>query len=217
MDWLDEAVRGAAPRALGAEQAAAEQAEAVARAVVAGSRGGAGVSRFRRFITGAALGISVLGLGVTAATAGPAVIDSAGWTPDVVSQRSFSFNDGFKLGLCEVVFSAQPDYTRDVSDEEADRRTEEARKFLTEHDWEPLIASITEGEIRAAFEEEVAQRALVLPEGNTQFPATMSIAATQLMADRVGAEFERAGYLRDGVSLAAAAGPCDGETEGATQ
>ncbi|MDQ0574032.1 hypothetical protein [Agromyces albus] len=223
MDWVDEAVEGAAPRALGAVPAAAEHAEAVARAVVAESRHRARVSRLRRFLTGAALGVSVLGLGVTAATAGPAVFDWMGWTPDVVAQRSFELKDGTELGLCEVFFSVQPYYRdHDVPDEEVDRRVEAARKFLTEHDWDSLIASITIAEIEAEYELEVERRvAFTDPasaaSGATPPPATYSMAATRVMGERVSAEFEQAGHLKHGVGLEVAAGPCDDATESPAQ
>jgi len=218
MDWVDEAVRGAAPRALGAEPAAVEQAEVVARAVVARSRERARVSRLRKFIGGSTLAIGLLGLGVTAATAGPAVIDWVGWTPDVIAQRSFDLGDGSELGLCEVFIHVDPVYRDvDVSNEEADRRTEEARRFLTEHDWDPLIASITESEIRVAYAAEVAQRSVPTSDGTMPPPASLSLVVAQLMGDRISNEFERAGYLRQGVGLEAAGGPCDGATEGPAQ
>lgn len=149
MDWVDDAVRGAAPRALGADLATAEQAEALARTVAARSRQPARVSRFRRFLTGSALGIGILGLGVTAATAGPAVFEWVGWTPDVVAQRSFTFDDRSDVGLCEVFVRVVPDY-RDPSIEKVERRTEEARQFLAEHDWDPVIESITVNEIEGS-------------------------------------------------------------------
>jgi hypothetical protein len=218
MDWLDEAVQRAVPRAFGADPAAAEQAEAIARAVVAGSGDRFRVSRLRRFMGGSALGIGLLGLGVTAAAAGPAVIEWLGWTPDVVAQRSFDLGEGSELGLCEVFIHVDPAYQDiDVSNEEADRRTEEARKFLTEHDWEPLIASITASEIESAYAEEVAQRSMPLPDGTMPPPATLSLVVSHLMGDRISDEFERAGYLRPGVGLEAAGRPCDGATEGPTQ
>lgn len=167
---------------------------------------------------GSALGIGLLGLGVTAAAAGPAVIDWLGWTPDVVAQRTFDLGDGSELGLCEVFIHVDPAHQDvDVSEEEADRRTEEARKFLTEHDWEPLIGSITEREIEAAYAAEVAQRSMPLPDGTMPPPATLSLVASKLMGDRISNEFERAGYLRPGVGLEAAGRPCYGATEGPTQ
>lgn len=224
MDRVDKVVRRAAPRALGAELAAAEQAEAVARAVVAAEiRERSRSSRLRRFLGGATLGIGILGLGVTAAAAAPAVIDWLGWTPDVVAQRSFGFGDGSGLGLCEVFIRVTPEYRQhDLSDAEVDKRTEEARRFLTEHDWEPLIASITEAEIQAAYELEVEQSVAYtdpdsIASGATPPPATYSGAAIQVMKDRISDEFSRAGHLRQGVGLEGAAGPCAGATEGPTQ
>lgn len=221
MDPVDAAVRRAAPRALGAEPAAAEQAAAVARAVVAaGTRQRLPVSRVRRFLSGAALGIGLVGLGITAAAAAPAVIDWLGWTPDVVSQRSLDVDlgDGSELGLCEVFIRVTPEYRHhDLSDAEVDKRTEEARRFLTEHDWEPLIASITEDEIQAAFAAEVEQRSVPTSDGTMQPPANMSLVVTQLMGDRVSNEFQQEGYLRQGVGLEGAAGSCAGATEGPTQ
>jgi hypothetical protein len=218
MDWVDERVRRAAPRALGAEAATAEQAEAVARAVVAAKgRELSGVSRVRRFIGGTALGIGILGLGVTAAAAAPAVIDWLGWAPDVVAQRSFEVGDGSELGLCEVFIRVTPVYSDDMSDGEVDRRTQEAREFITEHDWEPLIFSITGNEIEEAFAAEIAQRSVPTSDGTMPPPASLSLVVTQLMGERISDEFQLAGYLRHGVSLESAAGPCTGATETPTQ
>ncbi|WDH77405.1 hypothetical protein PTQ19_07545 [Microbacterium esteraromaticum] len=223
MDWFDEAVGQAAPPALGADPAAAAQADALARSVASVLRQRRLGSRVRRILTGSALSLGIIGLGVTAATAAPAVIDWFGWTPDIVAQRSFQLEDGTSLGLCEVFIGVEPYYDNDdVPDEEIDRRTEEARKFLTEHDWDPLIASITTAEIEAAYELEVERRVAFtdpasIASGATPPPATYSIAATRVIADRVNAEFRRAGHLIDSVSLQFGAGPCDGATEGPTQ
>ena len=223
MDWFDEAVRHAAPPALGADPATAAEAEAFARSVVGGLRERRLGSRLRRIIAGSVLSVGIVGLGVTAATAGPAVIDWMGWTPDVVAQRSFELKDGTELGLCEVFFSVQPYYRdHDVPAEEVDRRTEAARKFLTEHEWDALIASITTDEIEAAYELEVEERVAFtdpasIASGATPPPATYSLAVTRVMRDRVSAQFEQAGYLIDGVALAFAARPCDGATEGSAQ
>ncbi|MCD2443702.1 hypothetical protein LQ757_15585 [Agromyces sp. SYSU K20354] len=222
MDWLDEAVRHAAPPALGSDPAAAEHAKATARAVLAQAPRRS--TFLRKLLAGSALGIGIVGLGVTAATAGPAVIDWLGWTPDVVAQRSFELQDGSDLGLCEVFIRVEPYYgDPDVPAEVVDRRTEEARAFLTEHDWDPLIASITAEEIEAEYQLEVEQRVAFtdpdsIASGATPPPATYSIAATRVMADRVSVEFERAGFRVDEVGLAFAAGPCEGGTaEGAAQ
>lgn len=215
MDWVDDAVRGAAPRALGADLATAEQAEALARTVAARSRQPARVSRFRRFLTGSALGIGILGLGVTAATAGPAVFEWVGWTPDVVAQRSFTFDDRSDVGLCEVFVRVVPDY-RDLSIEKVERRTEEARQFLAEHDWDPVIESITVNEIEAALDAERAQREAITTHSMTPPPATISVEASRLMANRIIEEFERAGHMQPGVSIESA-GHCGDTTQGPTQ
>lgn len=223
MDWVDVVVRQATPPALGADPALAAEAEALALSVVVGLRKRRPGSRLRRILAGSALGVGIVGLGVTAATAGPAVIDWMGWTPDLVAQRSFEWKGGTDLGLCEVFFSVQPQYReREVPDEEVDRRTEAARKFLAERDWDPLIASITIAEIEAEYDREVERRvAFTDPasaaSGATPPPATLTMAATRVMGERVSAEFEQAGHLRHGVGLEVAAGPCDGATEGPTQ
>lgn len=223
MDWFDEAVRQAAPPALGADPAAAAQADALARSVASELRQRRLGSRVRRILAGSALSLGIIGLGVTAAAAAPAVIDWFGWTPDIVAQRSFQLEDGTSLGLCEVFIGVEPYYeNNDVPDEEIDRRTEEARKFLTEHDWDPLIASITNAEIEAEYELEVERRVAFtdpasIASGATPPPATYSSAATRVMADRVNAEFRRAGYPIESVSLQFGAGPCDGATEGPTE
>lgn len=222
MDWFDEAVRQAAPPALGADPAAAAQADALARSVASELRQRRLGSRVRRILAGSALSVGIIGLGVTAAAAAPAVIDWFGWTPDIVAQRSFQLEDGTSLGVCEVFIGVEPYYEGSVSDEEVDRRTEEARKFLTEHDWDPLIASITNAEIEAEYKLEVERRVAFtdpasIASGTTPPPATYSSAATQAIADRVNAEFRQAGYPIDSVSLQFGAGPCDGASESPAQ
>ena len=217
MDWLDEAVRHAAPSALGSDPATAREAEATARAVLAEAPQRTGPSSLRRISAGSAVGLSILGFGVTAATAGPAVVDWLEWTPDVVAQRSFDLGDGSALGLCEVFIRVTPEYRHDLPDDEVDRRVEEAREFLTEHDWEPLISSISERAIEAAFAAEVAQRSTPMIDGTMPPPATLSLVVGELMSHRVVDKFERAGHLRQGVGLEAAGGPCDGATEGPTR
>lgn len=222
MDWFDEAVRQAAPPALSADPAAAAHADALASSVASELRQRRLGSRVRRILAGSALSVGIIGLGVTAATGAPAVIDWFGWSPDVVAQRSFQLEDGTSLGLCEVFIGVEPYYEGNVSDKEVDRRTEEARKFLTEHDWDPLIASITTAEIEAQYKLEVERRVAFtdpagIAPGATPPPATYSTAATRVIADRVSAEFRRAGHPIESVSLQFGAGPCEGATEGPAQ
>ncbi|MFF2272099.1 hypothetical protein ACFVTX_07485 [Agromyces sp. NPDC058136] len=221
MDWLDDAVRQAAPPSLGADATTAELARATARAVVDTTPRRAGFAR--RLFAGFAIGAGALSVGVTAAVAAPAVADWLGWTPDVVAERSFELPDGIDLGSCEVFIRVAPDYQDpEVPVAEVDRRVESARAFLAEHDWDPLLAAITAEEIEAAYLEEVERRTAFtdpdsIASGETPPPATYSMTATQLMSDRIGAEFERAGHLEPGVSLEGAAEPCSGASEGAAQ
>ncbi|WP_157007263.1 hypothetical protein [Agromyces laixinhei] len=217
MDWLDEVVRESAPPALGSSPGVRDRVVAVAvDAVSRRERPPSWRSRLRNAGVGAGLGFGVLALGVGAAAAAPAVIDWLGWTPDVVAQRTFDLDDGTELGLCEVFIRVTPVYGT-TPDEEVDRRAESARRFLTTHDWDPVIASITAAEIRAEFERDQAQRESVTTDTVTPPPATLSGAATSLISDRIGAEFERAGHLQDGVSLEGAAGPCTAENDGAAE
>jgi hypothetical protein len=145
------------------------------------------------------------------------MFDWVGWTPDVVAQRSFDLGEGgAELGLCEVLIRVVPDYGG-VSNEEAVRRTEEARKFLAENDWEPLLASISESEIQTAVAAEDAERSTPFANGTMPPPTSLSIVVAQLMADRISNAFEEAGHRRTGVSMETVAGPCDGATERATQ
>jgi hypothetical protein len=213
-DWLDEAVRRGAPGPLGAEPVAANEAVAVAHAVVAAQRTGRKrMSRRGAFLGGAALSLGILGLGVTAAAAAPAVIEWFGWTPDIVAQRSFDFGRD-DLGLCTVYIGAEPVYRHvDVTDEEADRRTEEARRFLTQRDWRPLLESITESDIQAEYTRSMIRYDEFIAEGGEWSPPTISQAATAVISHRFSEEFERAGHLREGVSLSFGAGPCSDATE----
>ncbi|WP_448811731.1 hypothetical protein [Agromyces bauzanensis] len=217
MDWLDEAVREAAPPALGSSPGTREHAETVAKETATHrARPRARRPRSGKLAGGIALGLGILGLGIGAAAASPSVIEWLGWTPDIIAQRTFDLGDGAELGLCEVFVRVTPEYGA-VPDEEADRRTEAARQFLTDHDWDPVIESITASEIQAALERETTQRESIATDTVTPPPATLSGAATGLIADRISAEFEGAGHLQPGVSLEATAGPCTGASEGAAQ
>lgn len=216
MDRFNEILRNAAPPSLGANPATAECAQATARAVLADASRRNRFPRLRKIIAGSALSIGILGLGATAAVAGPAVAVWLNWTPDIVAQQSFDLGQGSELGLCEVFIRVAPEYGT-VSDQEADRRTKEARTFLTEHDWEPLMASITDQDIEAAFAVATDRRSRPMTDGTMPPPATLSRSATGLMFERFTTEFEQAGQLGDGVSLEAAAGPCGDASEGSTQ
>lgn len=214
MDWFDEVVREAAPPEVGSSPGVRERALLVATEAVAGrDRLGSWRSRLGRLAGGTGIGFAVLAVGVGAAAASPAVIDWLGWSPAVVAQRTFELGDGNELGLCEVFIRVAPEYGV-VSDEETDRRTEAARRFLTEHDWDPLIASITAKEIQAEFEQHQARRDAIATDEVAPPPATLSGAATKLISYRIGTEFDRAGHLQDGVALESAAGPCTGEDDG---
>ena len=81
-----------------------------------------------------------------------AVIDLVGL--ERISSRNVasSLKDGTSLGLRSLHRRGADHRKDDVTDEEVDRRTEEARNFLTEHEWDALIASITTDEIEAEYE-----------------------------------------------------------------
>lgn len=217
-DWLDEVVRRSAPRALGEQPVAEAEAVGVARAVATAERNRRRrMPRPCRFIGGAALSLGILGLGVTAAAAAPAIVEWLGWTPDIVAERTFDFGRR-DIGLCTVYIGAEPVYRHvDVTDEEADRRTEEARRFLTEHDWRPLLDSITESDVQAEYTRMAILRSEPMDDGTMPPPATFSLAATEVIHDRIAEKFEQGGYLREGVSLSAGAGPCSGATESPTR
>lgn len=213
-DWLDEAVRRGAPGPLGAEPVVANEAVAVAHAVVAAQRTRRKrMSRRGAFLGGAALSLGILGLGVTTAAAAPAVFEWFGMTPDLVAQRTFDFGDD-ELGLCSTYVMVDPIY-RDVDapDEEVDRRTEEARRFLTEHDWRPHLESITEGDIRAEHARLLVQRSELIESGGEAWPVTMDEAAMRVIGGRIRNEFEQAGYAKEGVSLTFGTDPCSDATE----
>ncbi|BDZ64861.1 hypothetical protein [Agromyces mangrovi Wang et al. 2018] len=212
MDWLDDVVRDATPRELGATVGAKALAESIALSAVAEANATSRRSGMRKVAGGLGIGIGVLAVGVGAAAAAPVVVDWLGWTPDIVAQRTFDLEGGPTLGLCEVYMRVIPDYSRDVTDDEVDRRTEAARVFLTDHDWDPLIASITAAEIQNELTRDQEQREAATTETMTPPPATLSGAATRLISMRVSQELDRAGYLQPGVALESAAGPCTGES-----
>ena len=216
MDWLEQAVRDSAPRRLEADTSAREYAIAVAResarlqAATRPTR-----PRTKRIVAGMTLGLGVLGLGVGAAVAATPVIDWLGWNPDVVAQRSFELGDGAQLGLCEVYIRVTPEYGS-LPNDEVDRRTEAARAFLTDHDWQSAVDSITAAEIQAEYERDQARREVRVTDTPPP-PAKLSAAATTLIADRITEDFDRAGYLQPGVALEAAAQSCDDAPESSTQ
>lgn len=215
MDDLDELVRGAAPRGLGEVAEAADQARLLAQTVAIESRGIRAGKRFHKVFAGFAIGIGIVGVGVTAATAGPSMLAWVGWAPEAAVQRSFSIVEGDTT--CQVVARVLPEY-RNVSDAEADRRTAEARVFLTQFDWDRAVESITAAEVDAAFMREQEQRAQLIAEaestGVTPPPAvSRSLVAADLMAEKIQSAFHDGGYLRQGTSLEMAA-ECAGTSDG---
>lgn len=215
MDELDELVRGAAPRGLGDETGAADRARFLAQTVAIESKGVRPGARLRKVFAGVAIGIGIVGVGVTAATAGPSMLAWVGWAPEAAVQRSFSIVEGDTT--CQVVARVLPEY-RNVSDAEADRRTAEARVFLTQFDWERAVESITVAEVDAAYAREQERRAPLIAEaestGATPPPAvSRGLVAADLMAERVQSAFDDGGYLRQGTSLEMAA-ECAGTSDG---
>jgi len=212
MDLIEEVVRRAAPPSLADRSEVSAGATALALEMVATRAGAVQRSRPRpRHVVAAfLLGLGLLGGGVTAAVAGPALFSWLGWIPDAVAQRTFDLGDGTDIELCEVSLRVIAQYGT-VSNSEADQQAEEARAFLATHDWDPLIAAITASDIEDAYAIDVERREQSELESGIAPPAaTYSGAVTRLMFTLISAEFERAGFLRDGVSLEAAAGPCSG-------
>jgi len=206
MDDIDELVRRAAPPALGSDPGNAAQARAIARAV-------ADERRPRRFRLRSGLGIAVLsiglvGVGTTAAVAGPALLSWVGWAPDAAVQRTFELSAGREVGLCAVVARVVPEYGGQLSDAEVNERTEQAREFLAGYDWSPLVAAVTAQDIEAGLVEEQAERQAlkdrIAAEGGNpgDVPdADRGIVASTLMSDEMSRVFEEAGHLAGGVSL----------------
>ncbi|WP_175115966.1 hypothetical protein [Plantibacter sp. MCCC 1A11337] len=149
---------------------------------------------------------------MSAAAAAPAVLDWVGWAPEATVQRSFDIGeDG---AVCQLVARVVPEH-RNISTAEADRRTQEARVFLTEYDWDSVVASITEADIDTELTIEQARRAelarIAEVNGTTPPPAaTPESVAGNLMATKIFDAFEHAGFLRTGTSVELA-GNC-GET-----
>lgn len=221
-DRIDELVRSSAPVGLGADATAAEQSRMVARSIAADPP--APQRRVRKrpqaWTVGLLLGVGVFGVGATAAVAGPAIFEWAGWTPDAAAQRSFTLADGTAIGPCEVVARVDADYGS-LERAVADQRTDEAREFLNAHDWSSAVASITAEEIAAAVTTENAQRAAAaetaIAEGRpTPPPASDGLVASMLMGDRITAALEDAGYLDGGVSISVT-GYCGAAPTGAAQ
>lgn len=206
MDEIDELVRRAAPPALGSHPVNAAEARAIARAIADERR-----PRYVRLRSGvgvALLSIGLVGVGTTAAVAGPALLSWVGWTPDAAVQRTFELSAGGDVGLCTVVARVVPEYGARLSDPEVEERTEKAREFMAGYDWSPVVATITAEDIEAGLVEEQAERQALKDriEADGGNPADVPEpdrggVATGLMVDEVSQVFDEAGHLAGGVSL----------------
>ncbi|NYF16518.1 hypothetical protein HDC37_001343 [Microbacterium sp. AK009] len=191
---VETLVQKAKPVALADEPTVLAEAVALARLAAAHRQ----PVRRGSTVLGLWLGVGLLALGGTAAVAAPAFVEWARFTPDAATQRTFYTESGSVLGDCEVVARVVPVYrVPGVPNAEAERRTEEARRHLASHDWDSVIASITEDDLAEALAEE-----------QQRDPNATALAVNgQLMGDRISNEFFRAGYDRPGVSLEVA-GTC---------
>lgn len=158
-----------------------------------------------------ALALGLLGVGATAAVAGPGLAEWAGWVPDASAQRTFTVDENSTLGPCKVV--ARVVQEGGVPDELAAERTESARHFLASHDWDAAVASITAEDIATELAAERERRASLSREGVEPPEASAGLVASLLMGDRIREEFMHAGHLQPGVSLEMS-GRCEGSTEG---
>jgi hypothetical protein len=210
VERLDDAIRGAAPRPLGADPVIAAESQELARVIARITKRRVGAGRWRRILGGSVIGAGLFGVGVTAAVAGPALFEWVGWTPDAVVQRTFTIADGSPLGLCEVVARVVPE--GGVPDATAEKRTEDARRFLGEHEWGPVVSSITAEEIANELAAEESRRANMAAGGASPPPVSAGVVASRMMGERIFEEFDRAGHMQPGVSLELG-GHCDGEPE----
>lgn len=209
VERLDDVVRRGAPSALGEDPLLVVEAEQVAReiAAMARTRG----RRARQVFAASALALGLLGVGATAAVAGPGLAEWAGWVPDASAQRTFTINENATLGPCKVV--ARVVQEGGVPDKLAAERTEAARHFLASHDWDAAVASITAEDIAAELAAERERRAGPNLDGVEPPEVSTGLVASLLMGDRIREEFMHAGHLQPGVSLEMS-GRCDGSTEG---
>lgn len=214
MERLDDAIRRAAPRPLGADPAIAAESRELARALVRTGNLRGAARRWRRMLGGSLIGAGFFGVGVTTAVAGPALFEWIGWTPDAVVQRTFTIADGSPLGLCEVVARVVPE--TGVPEATARKRTEDARRFLGEHEWGPVVSSITAEDIANELAAEESRRANMVAGGASPPPVSAGIVASRMMGERIFEEFDRAGHIQPGVSIEMG-GHCDAEPESPAQ
>lgn len=208
-EQIDDAVRRAAPPPLGADGALRAEARQVGRAVAAFRRP---PGPWHGVFAASVLAAGLLGVGVTGAVAGPAMIDWVGWVPDAAVQRTFTIAQGTPLGPCEVV--ARVVQEGGVAEDVAAARAESARRFLARHDWDALTASITAEDIADELAAEEARRGKVTSDGTQPPAASPGLAASQLMGELLREEFVDAGHLQPGVSLEMS-GRCGTPAEGA--
>ncbi|WBM79873.1 hypothetical protein KIV56_17150 [Cryobacterium breve] len=143
--------------------------------------------RHRRFSIGA-IGVGVVLLAGTGASALPGIIEWAPWTPDIVVDRAFPISDGTGLTGCVIVMRVDPDYT--TGDGNTDAHVANARAFLQGHDWSTIEATL--GEV-SAFD-----RVALARQGETEAGRL-----TGEVTEQIAQVMTQAGYLGHGVALSA--------------
>ncbi|MEB0306845.1 hypothetical protein QN345_16210 [Cryobacterium sp. 10I1] len=143
--------------------------------------------RHRRFVIGG-IGVGVVLLAGTGASALPGLIEWAPWAPDIVLDRAFPVSDGTGLTGCVIVMRVEPDYA--TGDENTDAHVADARAFLQGHDWSTIEATLRQ---RSAFDWLALAR-----QGKTEAGSL-----TGEVTEQIAQAMTQAGYLGHGVALSA--------------
>ncbi|TFB83630.1 hypothetical protein E3O44_17315 [Cryobacterium algoricola] len=143
--------------------------------------------RHRRFVIGG-IGVGVVLLAGTGASALPGIIEWAPWAPDVVLDRAFPISDGTGLTGCVIVMRVEPDSA--TGDENTDAHVADARAFLQGHDWSTL--EVTLGQV-SAFD-----RVALARQGQTEAGSL-----TREVTEQIAQAMTQAGHLGHGVALSA--------------